>query len=446
MIRRSFFLSFVTALLACSSDDASSPLVKDDAGADAADTAFPVEHEPACDPGPTPLAEHSIGPSTRVATLVSKNTPLATAGRDNPSAHDGMTKYLADGMGDFAKGPGRDGGVVDDLLPGSGASAGVAGRKSVAYIHHTSDFQLADDESPVRLIAFDNSIAPGAGRPQEGALPLAVSAMHRTITALTKSRPLDFEIVTGDCADNSQKNEHEWFLGLMNGQKGLTTDSGDDDDPVLGPGNDVKDPFDAVAAPAPWYFVFGNHDVEIQGTSNSDEGTVVSALGDEPKNGTRDYRLMYAPITRELVPADAKRMPVSRAEIIAGLLADGAAPGPKGHGFTSGALTHYVTEPIPGVPLRLIQLDTNDPDAGSDGQVTQKTLDEFLEPALVAAEKDGKLVILASHHATTNIDPGKGLESTPVPGALTGKQVEDAVAKHPNVILWLVGHNHHNRV
>jgi hypothetical protein len=251
---------------------------------------------------------------------------------------------------------------------------------------------------------------------------------------------------TGDCTDNSQKNEHEWFIGLMNGQKGLHTDSGDDDDPVIGPGNDVKDPFDAVVTPAPWYFVFGNHDVEIQGTSNSDEGTVVSALGSDPANGTRDYRLMYAPVTRELVPADPKRIPISRAEIIAGLLADTAAPGPKGHGFTSSTLSHYVTDPIPGVPLRLIQLDTNDPDAGSDGQVTQKTLDEFLEPALVQAEKDGKLVIMASHHAATNIDPGKGLDSTPVPGALTGKQVEDAVAKHPNVILWLVGHNHRNRV
>ena len=438
----------LVAIVACSSDS-SSPRVLDDAtiGDAQSDTAFPVEHEPACDPGPTALAEHSVGPSTRVVTLVSKKTPLSPAGKDSPSAHDAMVKYLADGQGDFAKGPAQDGGVVDDLLPGAGPSAAIAGRKSVAFLNHISDFQLADDESPTRLAAFDNTLSSGALRPQEGAVARVASAMHRTLAALTKSRPLDFEVITGDCADSSQQNEHAWFIALMNGQKGLNVDSGDDDDPVLGPDNDVKDPFDAVVTPTPWYFVFGNHDEEIQGTSRPDEGTILSAIGNEPKNGTRDYRLMYAPVTRELVPEDPRRKQVGVLDIMQALEADGAAPGPPGHGFAKGATSpHYVIDPIPGVPLRLIEINTNDPDAGSDGQVTQKTIDEFLEPALIQAEKDGKLVIMASHHSTTNIDPGKGLGSTPVPGALTGVEVEAVVAKHPNVILWLVGHNHRNRV
>lgn len=98
------------------------------------------------------------------------------------------------------------------------------------------------------------------------------------------------------------------------------------------------------------------------------------------------------------------------------------------------------------MPLRLIEINTIDPDGGADGQILQSTIDAFLEPALVQAETDGKLVVLASHQATTDIHTDKGLSSTPMPGALTGVEVEQIVAKHPNVILWLVGHNHLHRV
>jgi len=436
------WLLLACSTVACSSND--SPVSPTDGGSD---VAVVVEHDDPCGPDPTGLPDKPV-PSTRVSTFKSKKAPLAKAGAGGPSEPGPLASYLAQGFGDLEKGPAEEGVVVDTLLPGAGPSAGKAGRKSVAYIAHLSDLQLIDDESPIRLMKLDNPISPGAARPAEASIALATSAMHRTLAKITASRPFDFELISGDCVDNAQENEIAWFVDLMDGKAGLHIDSGDDDDPVVGAHNDPKDPFDPVPAPAPWFFVFGNHDVETVGTTVPDDLTRISAIGTEPRNGTRDYRLKGAPSTRESVPADPKRRPLVRGEIVQALQKSTSMP--AGHGFAgiavSGPPANYVVDPIAGVPIRLVQLDTNDPWGGSDGMVEKKTVDEFLEPVLTKADTEGRIVILSSHHATTNIDPSKGLDGPAVPGALTGKELEAVVAKHPSVVLWLVGHNHINRV
>lgn len=435
----------IVALVGCSSSAPGG--TPTDGGADGDDGAIAPEHEPACGADPTGLPSTPT-PSTRVATITPTKTPLAEPTPMSPIDHATLTTALAAGLGDTVQGLGEDGGVVDDLLPGATASAGVAGRKSLLWFAQLSDFQLVDDESPARLMTLDNPAITGAARPQEGGVAHAVSAMHRTLAAITKARPFDFEIVTGDCADSAQQNELGWFVDLMDGKPGLSTDSGDDDDPVVGPGNDVKDPFDPIAAPAPWYFVFGNHDVEVQGTSMPDEASAQRATGTDPLNGTRDYRLMFAPVTREAVPADPRRKQLARQEILDLVTSSNAAkPGPAGHGFAPGATTtSYTVTPIAGLPLRLIELDTSSPWGGSDGLVKKAFASGVLEPALAKADADHVMVILASHHSTTALTTRRGLDSALDADAIEPAALEALVASHPSVVLWLVGHDHQNRI
>ena len=107
---------------------------------------------------------------------------------------------------------------------------------------------------------------------------------------------------------------------------------------------------------------------------------------------------------------------------------------------------NYVYDAIPGL-LRIVALDTNDDTGGSNGLVHRPTVDDFLVPALERAETDGVLVILASHHSTPSIDVfNSQLGTDVVEDAVPPGELEQIVASHPNVIAWLVGHSHDNRI
>ncbi len=396
----------------------------------------------------TDMLEHV--PSTRVGTVVPNEERLASPGSQNPATERGETMYRGMGFDRVTLGPGLERVQRTEL---GGGPPPESGRHSIAWFAHYSDFQLADDESPTRLAHVDNPTIPGGMRAQEAYLPRAVSAMNRTLARIeTAERPYDFGILTGDCADSGQENELRWVLELMNGTPGVHTDSGDDDDPIEGPGNDPKDPFDPTPFPAPWLYVPGNHDVLVVGISLPDAMYQETAVGDHPLGGTRDYRRWYAPVTMATLTPDPERRILAREDIVAALLADAADPGPVGHGYpASPDLTHganYEYDAIPGL-LRILTLDTNDDTGGSDGLVHRATVDEWLVPALERAADDGVLVMLASHHSTGSIDVFRGdslVSGEVVPDAVPASELEELVASYPHVIAWLVGHSHDNRV
>ncbi|HEY8429966.1 MAG TPA: hypothetical protein VIL20_16400, partial [Sandaracinaceae bacterium] len=175
-------------------------------------------------------------PSTLVASIVPLATRTATPDpRLDPSTEDGERAYVAMGLAEFERGPGRPHVIRNEI-----ASPGTPGaRRSLAYFVHLSDLQLTDDESPGRWAATDSPepLTSSALRPQEAWLPRAVSAMNRTLARIEAlSRPFDAGVVTGDCADNAQLNELRWLRGIMDGER-VHTDSGEDDDPVPGEGN-----------------------------------------------------------------------------------------------------------------------------------------------------------------------------------------------------------------
>jgi hypothetical protein len=282
------------------------------------------------DPAPATALPHVA--STLVSTLVPRVDRVAMAGPRNPAFEIGETMYRALGYHELDVGPGQEHVRRTDL---GGTPGDTPEPRSLAWFVHLSDFQLVDDESPTRLARIDNAAIPGGLRAQEAYLPRAVSAMSRTLARIQRpERPYDFGVITGDCADSAQQNEIEWVIELMNGAPGMHTDSGDDDDPVPGPDNDPKDPFDPTAFPAPWLFVPGNHDVEVVGISVPDDRSRELALGTSAPSGTRDYTRWYAPVTTGPIPADPDRAIIERDDIVAMLRAPGAEGphGPPGHG------------------------------------------------------------------------------------------------------------------
>ena len=425
-----------------------------DAGAAPADVGDPhgglllprcEETEPVGAMEPAPVASTLLGALLPMASRVMMPD---TRSMMNPVFEVGERAYHALGYDQYRRGAAVTRERRMDL--GGATSAPAAARRSLAWFVAFSDTQLADDESPNRYGMLDSPAASGAIRPQEAYLPRALTAMNRTLRDVTQGgRAFQFGVVAGDCADSGQQNELQWFMQVMDGAAGIHTDSAMDDDPVPGPGNDPKDPFDGVAFPAPWYFVPGNHDVMVVGTTAPTAALRASAIGAVSSFGTRDYTGWYASPRRGEVLSDPARRLLDRADIVRTLRAGPATPGPLGHGYpespdvTSGA--RWTQDVVPGL-LRIVALDTSDFSGGSPGMVKRAVFDGWLRTELERAQTDGVLVMLASHHPTTSIDRREGEFGAEMADAVTAAEVEARVASYPNVIAWLVGHEHDVRV
>lgn len=392
----------------------------------------------------SPVASTLLGRVVPAAMRVSFANPLK-----NPSEEQYEIEYRMRGFARYIRGMGESRIVRRDL---GGSMAAPSVRGSLTYFVHISDFQLTDDESPTRLAATDNPLIGAGNRPQEAYIPRVMSAMNRTLRRIEAQgmRPFDYGLFAGDCADSAQRNELQWFIEAMDGQPNLHFDSGADDDPVPGPNNDPKDPFNPVAFPAPWLYVPGNHDVTITGLTVPDMANMATAQGDNSVGGTRDYAQYYAPVVRGRVVPDANRKPLLRPEIVQELFNHSVGgEGPVGHGFPMnpdlryGA--NYTRDLIPGV-LRLLAFDTSDPTGGSKGLIKQEQIDNFLRPELERGQRDGVLMVITSHHPLDSIDRQNGEIGLPVAGAVAADDIQNLVLQYPNMILWLVGHQHVVRV
>ncbi len=313
---------------------------------------------------------------------------------------------------------------------------------------HLPDLQLADDESPNRVCLFDlpasESSTDGAFRPQEGDECRILDATVRTINAVNAALPLSFVLLGGDNADSAQTNEVDWFMQIMDGSPFVKCDSGDYDDPVPGPDNDGKDPFAARGLDVPWWWVTGNHDVEIQGTLVVDSASQASALGTTDESETRDYTQPGGPLFTGPVVPDARRMPLLRQDLMKKVAADG-----DGHGIGPAQVASgkaFYSFDVPNTPLRFLILDTCAETGGADAVIHQADLTSTIKPLFDQAKADGKWVITAHHHPNDDITDGSNFGGTQQPDALTEAEWLAFLGSYDNLLFSLVGHVHSHRV
>ena len=401
-----------------------------------ADSAEPGGHEPAT----YPLADQLY--TTLQATWKALDPPEATktAISDDELLVTEIDRYAEMGLG-VELGPGTTWTVLDDLAPGYEPDDD---RASLAYIWQAADPQIIDEESPIRFEPFEQLF-----RPHGHLAAQTFEASVRTARALSDAsgRPFDFALVAGDMTDGSQRNELDWWLTALNGGT-IDPDSGDDDDPVAGPGNDFNDPFLSEGLDTPWYAVLGNHDGLYNGGFGViDEALKAGAVAGEVYdseifvNGFRDGADPNAGVVTEgETPPDADREPLTVAELLQALHeAEGE---PAGHGLSADDVAaergYFSVHPMADKPLRLVALQTVDgtkgPAEGSEGWISAEQ-GVWLEGELAAADAASEVVIVLSHHRAKELSGDSEVDEDALSELLAGSD---------NVVLHVTGHGHAN--
>lgn len=391
---------------------------------------------------PDPLPALTKAPLTTEVRL--RPDMAQSAGAKDPRSPADLDALLSTGFGDEHTEAGEP--VVARKLDATTAPANGPNAKVLTRFVHLSDAQLADDESPTRVCNFDSPQGPtsGAYRPQDGHECNILNATVRTINKIHETAPLSFVVLGGDNADNAQTNEVDWYSDILDGAKRVECDSGADNDPVPGPMNDNKDPFFAEGLKMPWFWVSGNHDVLSQGNY------VVANLADEYLSnydaaGTRDWSQPGGPIFYgEVVVPDEKRAPLLGAALLERVKSHG-----DGHGISQATVDYgraFYTFDVPNSSLRFIVADTASPTGSADGLILQGDVDSKMKPFLDQSVADGKLVIVTSHHSSSQLTDGGGFGGTAHKDALTPDQWRDLLGGYPNVLMHLAGHTHHHHV
>ncbi|HYL08641.1 MAG TPA: metallophosphoesterase [Candidatus Udaeobacter sp.] len=361
--------------------------------------------------------------------------------------------------------------VRGELVGSSPHDVEVGAAGTIASFVHITDLHVTDAQSPARFEFVNREWQDPRfrelltmQRPHETLNMLAIDALVRTINdidaaPLTHS-PLQLVAMTGDAIDNTQHNELANFLALMNGGM-VRPDSGrpgyegvqlpgwpadyvwkpdgpedaDQFQRLLGfprhPGliERAMTEFQAQGLRLPWLGCYGNHEQVCQGV-----GVVTPALA-EGMRGSRKPIELSAGIDRDRaveifvteperfmsgpsldVAGDLDRRPISRHEFAAAL----------------GRETHHVHDVG---PVRFITLDTVCDAGGADGTIDVPQL-RWLEDRL--AEAGDRHVVVLSHHGYDTLSNPRGERRA--------DQLLDLLLRSPNVVLWLNGHIHANRV
>ena len=244
-------------------------------------------------------------------------------------------------------------------------------------------------------------------------------------------------------------------------------------------------PFQAAGLDVPWYISRGNHDGLVQGNAPASEDLFRSIATGCLKVFPNSQ---FDPAAFEGKSADELFAAFGDPKFIQQLLAGGrtVAPDPDrriiskveyrslvGHGFSKtprkeldasrGSASYYSFSPKKG--FRFISLDTVAEGGGQSGNIDDPQY-KWLKSELGKAKKKHQVVVAFGHHTlgtmdNTRTDEGAGKcepadepgcdrdprKSTPLHRGLAGKKsIKALFAANPNVIAYVSGHTHANRV
>ena len=373
--------------------------------------------------------------------------------------------------------------------------------EAIACIAHLTDLHVTDAQSPARF-EFVNREAQDARfrellpmhRPQETLNPNAIAAIVRAINNIEAGPltgvPVQLAVTTGDAIDNTQRNELTNFLAVLNGGV-VRPDSGAPGyegvqlphwpgdiywKPDGGPAGDqfqhalgfpslpgllkgAVERFQTPGLSIPWLGCYGNHEEVCQGV-----GIVTPALAEAMTGSSKPLKLppdldrhrvmdTFANHPEQFmagdsvhVPPDPERRPISRIEFIDAHFRSG------GHGFTvescDEGLAYYAHD---SGRVRFITLDTVCDAGGADGTIDSQQL-HWLERRLeevhssfrsrdgsmVRTRNEDRYVVVMSHHGYDTLSNPRGERRPDV--------LLDLLLRFRNVVLWLNGHIHMNRI
>lgn len=364
----------------------------------------------------------------------------------------------------------------------------AANRSPLTAFAQLTDLHIIDAASPAHPTflrqypgEFGGADLANGFRTQDTLSAHVLDAMvRRRVNALASGpvtgHPLDFAISTGDGADDRGTHELAAVLAVLNGGRtgfnatggdyvGLQDNTTSVPDAVYGafwhpdpaPGGFAEDswkqtwgyptlpglltaasrPIDTPGLAIPWYTGFGNHDIVDAGTLPTMSGPAMLldllSTGDQLLYGLpagmsladffgallkatseQQVRALIAQMPMRNVPASDERRPFSRQEFIRAHLESQSRHSVAGHGLTQANLdddtAYYQFEPTPRITG--IMLDTTNPYGGPDG-----SLDNLGKaPGATSSDRMASIAFLAM------------------------------LQRFPNVILWVNGHSHQNRV
>ena len=380
---------------------------------------------------------------TDEVTIVPLTARVSPADPRNPTRPDTQQQLIDEGFGDYTFGPGEPHQMI--VVGGAPRPADGPSPRRLARFAHMPDLQLADDEAVTRVVFIDApGISSSSSRPQDTYGCHMVNAMVRTLNEVHGRDALDFVLLGGDNIDNAQTNELAWALQLLGDGGTIECDSGVDNDPIPGPQNDPKDPFEAVGLDVPFYWVMGNHDVLIQGNFAVTEEQKATSVGGFASVRTRDWSQPGGPFANS-VPADPMREALTATEVIERVVAHDGGHGLSATQAASGRA--FYTFDVPGTPIRFVIIDTTAAATGGAEGLLRSSDRDLLVAALDQAEADGKWVMLASHHAARSLTTTGGTFGTiDDPDAVTTAEFTDLVTSYENVLFSFVGHSHQHRI